>query len=118
MTSYNRMTPVKLLQMYELKEKDQSTWQMLDDGSFSVNKSDITFTGIGSDHGIQQENQTLQVLGGTKGVANSNVALSEYFHTAAEMGNIVESFSETFGKQGDKARKKDDHYQFWFQMNI
>ena len=41
MTSYNRMTPVKLLQIYELKEKDQSTWQMLDDGSFSVYKSDI-----------------------------------------------------------------------------
>ena len=41
MTSYNRMTPVKLSQIYELKEKDQSTWQMLDDGSFSVNKSDI-----------------------------------------------------------------------------
>ena len=35
------MTPVKLSQIYELKEKDQSTWQMLDDGSFSVNKSDI-----------------------------------------------------------------------------
>ena len=39
MTNYARMTPVYLTQMYELEENDPLTWEMMMNGSFSVNKS-------------------------------------------------------------------------------
>lgn len=44
MISYSCMTPVYLAHMYKLKEKDQTTWQLLGNGGFSVNKSGIPFT--------------------------------------------------------------------------
>ena len=48
---------------------------MLTDGRFSVSKSDMAFTGIGADHGIEQENRALNVFGGIKG--HWNPALGE-----------------------------------------
>ena len=68
-------------------------------------------TGIGSDHGTEQENRALKVLGGIKEILISCQALGEYFPTVVEIGNIFESFAETFGKQGNNTRKKDDFFQ-------
>ena len=65
MINYSHMTSVYLAQMYKLREKDQSTWQLLANGSFLVNKSGTPCTVIGADHGIKQENRALKVLGGT-----------------------------------------------------
>ena len=70
-----------------------------------------TLTGIGSDHGTEQENRALKVLGGIKEILISCQALGEYFPTVVEIGNIFESFAETFGKQGNNTRKKDDFFQ-------
>ena len=64
-----------------------------------MNKSGILFTAIGSDHGIDQENSALKVIGGIKGIANSEITLNEYFLKAAEMGNIVNNFWKTFGTE-------------------
>ena len=69
-------------------------------------------TGIGSDHETEQENRALKVLGGIKEILISCQALGEYFPTVVEIGNIVESFSETFGKQGNNTRKKDDFFNY------
>ena len=90
--NYARMTPVYLGQIYELKEKDENILAVLDAGEFSVNKSGIPFTAIGSDHGNEQANRALNVIGGIKGIANSKVTFNEYFLTAAEMGSIVNNF--------------------------
>lgn len=111
MLNYARMTPVYLSQMFKLKDEDQLTWHIMESGNFSVNKSRVPFSAIGADHGIEQENRALKVLGGIKGLANSNQALNEYFLTAAELGNIVESFCETFGIEENQSRKRDEHYQ-------
>ena len=89
MLNYAHLTPVYLAQMYELKEKDENIWALLDAAGFSMNKSGIPFTVIGSDHGKEQENRALKVIGGIKDIANSEVILNEYFLTAAEIGNIV-----------------------------
>ena len=62
-----------------------------------MNKSGIPFTAVGSDHGIDQENHALKVIGGIKGIANSEMTPNEYFLKAAEMGNIVKNFWKTFG---------------------
>ena len=62
-------------QMYELKEKDKRTWEFLSEGNFSVNISAIPFNAIGADHGIEQENRTLKVLGGVTGILINKTAL-------------------------------------------
>ena len=90
--NYARMTPVYLEQIYELKEKDKKILAVLDAGGFSVNKSVIPFTAIGSDHGNEQANRALNVIGRIKGIANSKVTFNEYFLTAAEMRSIVNNF--------------------------
>ena len=69
MTNYARMTPVYLSQMHELKKKNKTTWALFAQGLFSVSKSDLPFSAIGSDHGIGQKNRALKVLGGIKGIA-------------------------------------------------
>ena len=48
-------------------------------GCFCVSKSEVLFTLIGPDYGIEQDNRTLKVLGGIKGIANSRECLEEYF---------------------------------------
>ena len=73
------MTSVYLLQMLELKENDQRTWDKMISGCFCVSKSEVLFTLIGPDCGIEQDNRTLKVLGGIKGIANSRECLEEYF---------------------------------------
>ena len=70
MFNYARMTPVYLLQMNELKEKDSDTWEFFMNGYFSINKTSVPFTAIGADHAIEHENRTMKVLGGIKGIAN------------------------------------------------
>ena len=77
MLNYARMTPVYLAQMYELKEKDENIWTLLNAGGFSVKRSCIPLTAIGSDHGTEQENHALKVIGGIKGIANLKVTLNE-----------------------------------------
>ena len=81
MLNYARMTPVYLAPMYELKEKDENIWVLLDagrwGGAVSVIISGIPFTAIGSNHDIEQENHALKATGGIKGIANSQVTLNE-----------------------------------------
>ena len=64
MLNYARMTPVYLSQMFAVKETDFDTWEYLSNGGFCVNKSKVPFTSIGADHGIEQENRALKVVGG------------------------------------------------------
>ena len=97
--------------MYALKETDAQTWEFLSNGGFSVNKSKVPFSPNGSDHGIEQEKRALKVIRGIRGIAHSQQALDEYLLTTAEMGNIVESFCETFGIEENQSLKKDEHYQ-------
>ena len=88
---------MSLSQMYALIETDAQTSEFLSNGGFSVNKSKVPFSPIGSDHGIEQEKRALKVIWGIRGIAHSQQALDEYLLTTAEMGNMVESFCETFG---------------------
>lgn len=83
------MTPLYLADV-RAQEKDQANRPLLANGSFSVNKSEISCTAISAFHEIEQENQSLKVLGVIKVIANSTQVLAEYFLTAAEMGNIIE----------------------------
>ena len=94
--SYARMTPVYLSQMYELKEKDSETWESFMDGYFSLNKTSVLFTAIGADHAIEQENRTMKVLDGIKGIANDINRLDKYFTIEPEINQIIQGFCEAF----------------------
>ena len=61
MINYARLTPVYIAKMFSLKHKDLETWSMYNGGNFSVNKTLITFSAIGVDHVIQQENRAAKV---------------------------------------------------------
>ena len=57
-------------------------------GLFSISRSDVPFTTIRSDHGIEK-NRAMKVLGGIKGIFNSNQGLEKYFLTTAQSGKIL-----------------------------
>ena len=116
MVNYARMTPVYLSQMFAMQQNDEATWKLMEDGYFSVNKSKVPFSAIGSDRGLEQENRKLKVVGGIKGIANSQKALDKYFLTAGEMSNIVTKFCETF-KIADGKEKQDEHHEILGSKN-
>ena len=111
MINYARMTPVYLSQMMDLKENDEKTWIMMMEGGFCVGKSKVPFTSIGADHGIEQRNRSIKVMGGIKGISNSSINLDEYFLSTAEISNIITSFCDKFGISESEACKREDHYQ-------
>ena len=93
------------------REKDQRTWDTMISGCFCVSKTEVPFTSIGADHGIEQENRALKVLEGIKGISNSSECLEEYFLSAAEMNNVIADFCEKFGIAKDEVWKRENHYQ-------
>ena len=117
MLNYARLTPVYLLQMYQLRNDDPTMWNRFVEGEFSVNKSNVPFSAIGTDHALEQENRAVQVLGGIKGIAKSQKLLDEYFLTAAEMSNIVERFCTSFLLEDSDARKREQNYQLFGSKN-
>ena len=56
MTNHSGMIPVYLSQMLEPRENDERTWNMMKEGDFGIAKSKTSFTSIGADHQIEQEN--------------------------------------------------------------
>ena len=62
--NYARFTPVYLSEMFSLKRRDQQTLEFLVAGNFSVNKSQVPFCALGTDHALEQENRKMKVLGG------------------------------------------------------
>ena len=94
--------------MFNLKGKILNISNIFESGNFSVNKSEVIFLTIGADHALEQENRVAKVIGGIKAIDNDENARSDYFLTAAEMRNIVESFCTNLDEK--KARKREEHY--------
>ena len=78
--------------------------------NFSVNKFSVPFSAIGADHGLEQQNRVMKVLGGIKGIANSQTALDEYFMTAGELSLLLDQFSDQYDLCNNSLKRKQ-HYQ-------
>ena len=52
------------------------------EGGFCVGKSEMPFTSICADHGIEQESRSMKVMGGIKGIGNARISLDDYFLSA------------------------------------
>ena len=59
--NYARLSPLYLATMQELQNSDADSWSYLQE-NFSICKSGIPFTAIGSDHAMEQENKALKVI--------------------------------------------------------
>ena len=88
--NYSRFTSVYLSEMFTLKSQDQQSWEFLESGKFSVNKSQVPFCALGTDHALEQENRKMKILVGICGIANLKNTLENYFFYSPLLGNISE----------------------------
>ena len=70
----------------------------------------MPFSAIGADHALEQQNRAMKVLGGIKGIANSQTALDEYFMTAGELSLLLDQFSDHYDLHNNSLKRKQ-HYQ-------
>ena len=114
--NYARLTPVYISQMYTLKKDDPVTWDFLENGYFTVNKSDVPFCRIGGDHAIEHENRAIKVSGGIIGFVNNEEALQRYFMIAPEMSVLLDDFYTMSNiEQSDYHRR--EHHRFTCSTN-
>ena len=60
------------------------------------------FTSIGPDHGIEQENRELKVVGGIVGITQNEKSLDKYFLIAPELSNLQHEFEKKYCPGNDK----------------
>ena len=61
--------------MQNVKANHLDLWREFELGNLCVTKSNVKFTSIGPDHGIEQENRKMKVAGGIIGVTQNENAL-------------------------------------------
>ena len=94
--------------MLNIKIYVEETWKFFENGNFSVNKSHFPFSAIGADHGIEQLNRELKVVGGVKGLLQNENALHRFILCA----HVLDSVREDFRKRNKlKKELRDKHYQ-------
>ena len=101
--------------MIDLNEKDQEIWEVLQRGNFSVKKSSVPFSAVETDHGLKQQNRQMKVLGGIKGIANSQTALDECFMTAGELSLLLDQFADHYHLRNSRNTKV--HYKLFGSKN-
>ena len=94
--NYARLSPVYVASMLELQQTDYSTWEYLEQ-NFSVNKSGIPFTSMGSDHALEQDNKLMKVTGGIVGLTQKPSALNRFFLIAPVLNSISTKFQSMYG---------------------
>lgn len=63
----------------------KGTWYVIKHDNFSVNRSPVPFSLIGTDHGLEHQNHPVGVLRGIKGISNGLAAFDECFMITGEM---------------------------------
>ena len=113
--NYAPLMPVYMAQMHALKESDPTIWQYSHDRNFSVNKSSCAFSAVGGDHGIEQENRSLKVLDGVRGILLNKAALHGFSVASPELNRICDELLER-NNVVHYGRKL--HYQFSGSINL
>ena len=113
-TNYARHSPFYLATMNELEHNDGGSWNYLKD-NFSINKSGIPFCSIGSDHALEQENKSLKVTGGVKGLTQEPTALYRYCLTVPSLNDNSKAF---YKEHNIEPTGREAHYQLSALTNI
>ena len=66
--NYARLLPLYITTMQETERQHPDLWAEFMKGNFCVTKGVAGFTSIAPDQGIEQENRTLEVIGGIVGI--------------------------------------------------
>ena len=77
-------------------------WAEFVKGNFCVTKGVAGFTSIAPDQGIEQENRTLEVIGGIVGITWNEKALDKFFLVAPKLSNLLHEFAEYGSDSNDK----------------
>jgi len=64
------------------------------------------YTSIASDHGIEQENRKLKVMGGIVGITQNEKALDKFFLIAPELSKALHEFSQEYGLGGMECQRQ------------
>ena len=64
--------------------------------NFCVTRGVAGFTSKGPDHGIEQENHKLKVIGGIVGITRNEKSLDKYFLIAPELSNVQHEFEKEY----------------------
>ena len=76
------LLPLYILTMQETERIHLDLWAEFRKGNFCVSKGVAGFTSIAPDHGIEQGNRTLKVIGGIVGITQNEKALDKFFLVA------------------------------------
>ena len=106
--NYAWHSPMYLVNMVLLQSDDKQSWDYLKD-NYSVSKSAILFTSIGSDHAMEQGNKKMKVRGEIIGITQNAAALHRFCLTAPLLNLISEEFFTKF--QIRVAGVRNQHYQ-------
>ena len=90
--NYARLKSEYIAQMRNIKIYEEETWKFFKNGNFSVNKSHFTFSAIDANHGIEQLNRKLKVVGGVKGLLQNENALHCFILCAPVLDSVCKDF--------------------------
>ena len=106
--NYARLLPLYISTMQETEKQHPEIWAEFVKGNFCVTKGVVGFTSIGPDHGIEQENRELKVVGGIVGITQNEKSLDKYFLIAPELSNLQREFENTYYTGNNE--KRTQHY--------
>lgn len=106
--NYARLLPLYISTMQETEKQHPEIWAEFVKGNFCVTKGVVGFTSIGPDHGIEQENRELKVVGGIVGITQNEKSLDKYFLIAPELSNLQREFENTY-YTGNNEKRTQHH---------
>ena len=78
----------------EMEKDHPEIWAEFVKGNFNVTIGNAGFTSVGPNHGIEQDNRELKVVGGVVGVTQKENFLDKYFLIAPELSNLQCKFEK------------------------
>lgn len=102
--NYARLLPLYISTMQEIKQQHPDVWEEFMQGNFCVTKGVAGFTSIAPDHGIEQENRTLKVIGGIVGLTQNEKALDKFFLIAPELSQVLNEFAKEYSIESNDNR--------------
>ena len=106
--NYARHTLLYIADMLSLRENYVKSWDYLKD-NFSVSKSQIPFTSIGSYHAMEQQTKDLKVNGGIVGLTQKPSALNRLCLAAPLMNTLSDQYCDKYNIA--TGTKRTNHYQ-------
>ena len=106
--NYTRLLPLYISTMEQTEQQHPDIWAEFMKGNFCITKGAAGFTSIGPDHGIEQENRELKVIGGIVGITQNEKSLDKYFLIAPELSNVQHEFEKQYCT-GNQVKRTQHH---------